>query len=33
MNEWLALGIVIAICGELTGLVLWSGVGDDAGRD
>ena len=30
MNEWLALGIVIVICGVLAGLVWLSG--DDAGR-
>ena len=29
MSEWLMLAIVIAICGVLAGLLLWSGSGDD----
>jgi hypothetical protein len=29
MNEWLMLAIVIAICGVLAGLLVWSGSDDD----
>jgi hypothetical protein len=29
VNEWLMLAIVIAICGVLAGLLVWSGSDDD----